>query len=789
MRDCVKRIVEQSNGAIDIDDAKSLVRSIDNKVRKLVKAGVDEDLAIQQIVAERSEAVAFNAAKEAANAARQAVVLTQLEDRIAGLIDSGLTVKEAMLAEIEGINRFVEGGRASLDYTQRGVQATYLSQLSSELARNNLTEAFNSKQMSGDIGREMWALSGKEGRATQNKTAQEIADIIYNVLDGMRLRLNESGADIQQLAGYIMPQRHDAAAMSKAGKEAWIDFVEPLLDRDKTFDGDYDDLRVALGNAYDAMVSGIRLNDPTAKDAKLFQFSGPSNLAKNLSRSRELHFKDHASWETWNNRFGMRDLNDGILDSITYNSDNIALMERYGTNPEAMLKSALDRIKKRYRGDIARSGEKGIDEKAQSAIDNAMGKNMIPASPTLAQYGGTIRAFNNVTYLGGAVLSAISDVPIKALEYKFQGKGWLTSTLQSITDTSALFKSEKDVMKFYQHFGLYSESMIADMGGRFSPNDDLGRKTSKLQRLFFKLNGLSRWTDRHKFAMHRVMSNHLAGMKNVKYSQLDADTARLFKNYDINEADWDAIRKSVVKLDDGRDYVSVEGIGNIRTREKLTGYMIDRADYGVITPGMREQRLITLGTRRGTPIGEFERLAVQFKSFPVSIITKVWGRAAYGRGEADIPAMVYLTIMSTVFGYMAMTAKDLAKGKTPRDTEKLETIFAAMAQGGGIGILGDILLQDGTGFGTSLASIMAGPTAGRVDEVFKLYSAAIRGDIGEARALRLGVGLIPGNNLPYVRYPVDQMFLLELQEMASPGYLRRMETNMRNTYGQEFIAK
>ena len=112
---------------------------------------------------------------------------------------------------------------------------------------------------------------------------------------------------------------------------------------------------------------------------------------------------------------------------------------------------------------------------------------------------------------------------------------------------------------------------------------------------------------------------------------------------------------------------------------------------------------------------------MQFKSFPVNVITKVWGRALYGKGKADVPAIIHLMLMSGVFGYMAMTAKDLFKGKTPRDVTKPETWFASMAQGGGYGVAGDLLFQDYS-FGRSLGSLVAGPTVGKLELPLKIYS-------------------------------------------------------------------
>jgi hypothetical protein len=150
--------------------------------------------------------------------------------------------------------------------------------------------------------------------------------------------------------------------------------------------------------------------------------------------------------------------------------------------------------------------------------------------------------------------------------------------------------------------------------------------------------------------------------------------------------------------------------------------------------------------------------------------------------------MAYLMLMSGVFGYTAGAMKDIVKGKTPKDPTKLETVYASLAQGGGLGIMGDLLFAD-AGFGRSASSVLAGPTLGKFDDFFQIYSAAARGE-GSARTIAMfGVNSIPFNNIFYTRAALDQLLLLQMQEELNPGYLRRMERNMQKTYGQEMLYK
>lgn len=789
MRDCIKRIMEISKNTIDAVMAKEILETIDREAKRQVTAGFDYDEAVKKVTAEKVQNTKDNIARQKAAIARNVLLKASNGDKISRLIDAGLSIKEAFVADLEGISSHIEGTRDSLDMQKSAVEHSYFSRMLGELNREGLLPVLNSKALNDEIGKELWALSNKEKGATQNKQAARIAEIIFKTRDGQRLRLNNAGADISEVGGYVMPQRHDTYAMHSAGEDAWVTFMAPLLDPKRTFGGDYVNFEQALRQAFRAMVTGIRLNDPLDYNPKLFQFSGPANLGKKLSQARQLHFKDYTAWKQWNEAYGSKDLNEGVIDAVRFDAHNIALMERYGTNPEAMMNALATDAKRKYRDKAASEGELGIDGKISSVIDAAMQKNMLPVNPALAQVGSNIRAYQNVTKLGGAVISSITDIPMKALEYKFQGKTWLGATVQPWLDLANGFKSKQERIEWASLTGVGFESIVADIGSRFSVQDNLSNKAAKVQRIYFKMNGLAWWTDTHKNAMGRVMAHHLGLKRDMAFDTLDADTRRLFGNYNITAKDWDTIRASAKELGDGRHYVLAEFIPNEKLREKLIGYFVDRTDFGVITPGTKENRITTFGTQRGTPIGEAARLIMQFKSFPVTAITKVWGRALYGKGKADLPAIAYLMLNTMAFGYAAGALKDMLKGKSPKDPEKLETAYAALAQGGGLGILGDILLNDSSGFGRSATQTLAGPTFGTIDDIAKMYSAGMRGGGSKRQAAMTGINAIPFNNLFYTRAALDQMLLLQMQEDMNPGYLRRMERNMKKTYGQELLYK
>ena len=157
----------------------------------------------------------------------------------------------------------------------------------------------------------------------------------------------------------------------------------------------------------------------------------------------------------------------------------------------------------------------------------------------------------------------------------------------------------------------------------------------------------------------------------------------------INVANLDQISDADIKRITGIDNLSKTELQIEKDKFKysVSGILLDRSIYAVIEPDARVKGIMTQGTLAGTGIGEAIRFVGQFKAFPMSVMNKVLGREmAYirkgkrlgglsteaGRAEIGrgIRGMAALVITSGFMGYMAMTMKDLLKGKEPRDPTK-----------------------------------------------------------------------------------------------------------------------
>jgi hypothetical protein len=214
----------------------------------------------------------------------------------------------------------------------------------------------------------------------------------------------------------------------------------------------------------------------------------------------------------------------------------------------------------------------------------------------------------------------------------------------------------------------------------------------------------------------------------------------------------------------------------------------------VISPDARTLSTIRQGQQAGTPMGEALRLFWQFKSFGIAIFQRGFMREFYGYdkgrggrfGISNIRGLGLMMAGSMAFGYVAMTMKDLLRGKKPKPIDNPKTWMAAASQGGGFGIYGDFLFGESSRMGGGFLQTLGGPTVGKADDMFKLWQSAKAGDDVGAKAFRLAVSNTPYNNLFYTRTAADYLALYSIQESLNPGFLRRMERRVEQENGQEW---
>ncbi len=736
-----------------------------------------------------------------------------------------------------GTNLARQGSRMSVAAEQKALGDAYIGGLIHDLERQDLTGILAKGDSDVDIADALWKIGTKQDTSKLNDQVVGIAKTIQKYQEAARIDANRAGANIGDLPGYIARQSHDGEKIGSAGFDKWLEEIQPRLDP-RTFD-DVSNPAQFLRGVYDGLVSGDHLKAP--KDAPPNGFKGPANIAKKISQERVLHFKDGVAWHEYNTMFGTGNLRESVLRGLDMAGQNTGIMRRLGTNPEANLNMAMDILAE----DVRKSGDPAALTNFNTARRNMIanrfaevsGATRIPGSAWGARISANVRAWQSLSKLGGALLSSFTDLPVAASEMRYQGKNFLGS-LGEMTAGLVKGRGSLEQREILSSFGVYGDAMRGEIMRRFSADDSVGGKMSRGMSLFFKLNGLSWWTDANKASAGLMMAHNLAQNKGRVWDAMDEGLRRTLGLYDLDAGKWDLLRSMDTRMADGRDYLTTDGIPGIpdksisdylssqgrkvsdaairETREglerSLRAYVNDRVSYAVLEPDARTRSIINQGTRPGTVMGELNRFMTQFKSFPAAYMQKTMGRELYGRGYAPTPlgegyrgskdliaalrngngeklAMMQLVLWTTAFGYLSMSAKDAVKGRQPRPPNDYKTWMAAMTQGGGFGIMGDFMFGEVSRFGNKPLETLAGPTLGTASSVIDLWAKIRSGDDAASSALRLAQNNTPFLNLFYTRIAMDHLFLWSVQEAMNPGSLRRTEQRIQQENGQKLLVR
>ena len=237
---------------------------------------------------------------------------------------------------------------------------------------------------------------------------------------------------------------------------------------------------------------------------------------------------------------------------------------------------------------------------------------------------------------------------------------------------------------------------------------------------------------------------------------------------------------------------------------KYIGMLSDESEVAVLNPDLATRAITTGGgSRAGTIDGELKRAVMQFKSFPIAMMSRHWRRmldTPAGMDGAPTLANPYvyagaMLVTLTALGAVAFQAKQVVSGKDPVDMTTSKFWTRALAQGGGAGFLGDILLGDTTDDRSPLDSLgraVLGPSFGSAAELYELT----KGNVDEylagkdthagAELIRFMRGHVPLTNIWYIKSAIDHAGLHALQESVSPGYLSRIQNKARKDWGTSY---
>lgn len=523
-----------------------------------------------------------------------------------------------------------------------------------------------------------------------------------------------------------------------------------------------------------------------------------------------------------------------MLQSLIAEQERLLVESMRGGTPTKAQEKELAKLRNAWTGQTTRTGQ------LHALFAELTGETGWAVNPTVARYFAIGRATQTLSKLGGASLSAIADIFTKAMNMRLNGSTWPEALFKGVTQYFEIYGGKKTEVA--RQLGSFIDNVMGDICARWDVAEGAPGKLAALQNKLFKWSGLNWFTERGKAGYSMWLAQEMGNAATKTFDELAPNMKAMLKYHGFDARRWELMRHMTESVEDMtlltpqrvdqipdamvREALSpqldalrkrykgdVEGFAAAEgklmeryrrdLRTEVMSLYSDETMYAIIEPDANTTALMRQGTRPGTVAGEFWRTVMQFKSFPIAYMQRQIGGRRWIRGElqegmrrgfkdavtTDIPGMIGAGLSAWAFGYMAMTAKDIAKGKEPRDPLKKETIFAALMQSGGAGIFGDFLFGEVNRYGNSFLETMAGPLAGEVGRAVSVLKQLAHGELQGAGedTLRVALDNMPFVNLWYTREAMNWLLFYHIREALSPGTLARTERRMQENFGQQYL--
>lgn len=809
-----------------------------NQAARDIKAGrvdvADVDISTAGFEKKATASTLFEMAAE--RAAKELVAEAKLKQRQAALQVTKLA------ARADDVVRLQENGLSSLDAVEKILVRDYSGRINLESLEQKVTgykSYFNRKLLATwdalgddflgffqDRTKLIELIKELRGEESGNALAKKGAKAFHDVAEEARLLFNENGGNIGKLDDWGMPQHHSQELVARAGREAWVDAVLPMLDRTRYVDDlgnpfSETEVRRFLGKAWDTIATNGHANREPG------QRGGVGKVSNRHAESRQIHFKDAESVITYWEQFGERSAVEILSNHVETMARDIAFVDHLGPNPSLTFSTLRDRaLKQATTADPTKTQKlEGRAHKLDELFNYVSGKTKASANPTVSAIADGIAHLNTAGKLGGAVLASLfGDKPMMEAVAHMNN---LPAFQRWQTELALLNPANSADRRLLQQQGLMLDSVRSGLqrfyeglgdGGGGGKVGEFKNTTGKLANAVMRVTGMQAINDIRKGAFGVSLMTAIGNeIKNgVEFSKLPDSDIRTLRNYGISESDWNVWR--LADLDDmgrGNDAVlTPESISRVPEEEikaagltkadqrnaivKLLGAVNTESEFAIVTPGWKERSAFYGDLQRGTVKGEIARSILQFKSFPWAMLQRGMDAIANQETPTSKAAMTaYLVTATTIAGAMLMQTRDMLSGKDPRkmvDEDWYKFWGAAFLQGGALGIYGDFLYgANQTRYGSGPLEALAGPTVGPLLELGIVQPLNAAKNAIEGKETHLAAqsfqdlkGFIPGGNIWYLKTALDHLIWQNVMEALSPGYLNSMRSRTRKEYGQSW---
>lgn len=732
-------------------------------------------------------------------------------------------------AKLIGTNTPFLGNRDSAAAAIEANTFQLLGEFDAELKAAGVDRLFASGAMERDWTRELYELNrttpGPRRPVTNNPQALQIARIVQNLQRRGLEMVNREGAYVGSYDGYISRTTHSSDLIRRMGEDAWVGYAQQYFDIATIYPNrTAQHIEEQLRAQYKRIASGKHDSyDPEELD--LIANVPGQNMAKKVSESRVIHFRDAESWLNYMAVASDQTPSQVIIGAAQKAARDAALMRIWGTNPKASLAADVQLLQQqaRDRGDFDAVDRLATQERSYNLWMGYMtGEANQVHNQTWARITSNTLAIQRMGKLGFLPFAQLVDLASVGGELRYQGVGFIDRMTASL---SGYFRggvgSEK--RQVADLLGAYFEGELSQYNAHLEINDPrmLGGFTGRVNRLqdiFFRYSGAQALTNRARGGLLHMMSRHMGAQYGTLWARMDEPERRIMEAFNIGEHEWAALNRAMWTVGaEGNTFLTPRDAMNIpdaaiaqynvavgrvweygefrdAMAQRLYSYYADRMGYGVLSPGVGEKALLYFGAKPGSPLGVALRLITQFKSFMVANFRRTWGREING-GQGALGAMAGIAeyaVTGATLGVLANGMNQLFKGQDPFsqwENDPTSAVLAGLTRAGTSSVIGDFLFSPVNRHSQNLAEYALGPTVGSAQTLWNAVDNMRKGENPSGDLLRFTRGLTPFSNLWYTKLGLDYLIWNGLTEASNPGYLRRTERNMKKTQGLEFLKR
>ena len=673
------------------------------------------------------------------------------------------------------------------------------------------------------------------GIATGNHVAKSYAEGFKKAMDYLGDRYRAAGGALSDLVGWDIQHVHDRYKIKADGKDAWVSYTMPMLDRSKMI-SDITNLPMS-DTELKGMLEGVYNNiSSNGLNTATPGFKGKGSLANKFDYERTLHFQPDA-WSKYNDKYGKSDIITTAEHNMSQMSKAIAQMETFGPNVEVgkdwlktVVKQELHKqdTVARANGDVPRSiidilkgkpaeqskydsAALGMDKYVDQWFDIASGRTFGDSTEWSKTFS-EVRGYLASVQLGSAILNAVGDLGTLAWVSHMNDLP-LAKVMGNYVSGLFAGKGKSESRVLAAELGLIVEHLQANLLQKthFDMAENHGI-AGTLSDKVMRWSGLTRHTEAGRIAFALSLAQQMGKEFGKDFSQLDAGLQRGLRINGIEDAGWNTIRQSTPIVQNGIPHLNIADVERLDpdVAARLSQYVQSETDRAVIASGWKFDRfMLDLGVG-----GEPGRFAAMYKRYPVLLMMNHIGRYLFSPEFSNLErvgTMVGFTATMTVLGAVAMTLKDISSGRDPRKWfDKNDKMFWADAffTGGAGGILGDYIkssvdtIRQGRSMDaiTPILNSTVGPGFALASDIAKVPTSFIS-SLVSGKNIHDTMGVVggeaanltkytPGNNFFLTKAMTDRLFEDQIRKMIDPkadaSFNRQIEARRKN-YNSKFF--